>query len=159
MSAEYVIEVVDTTALPIDTIVLEESGDTIIELVEETVEVSLGEAGPPGPAGANGTFPIFSATGKVYVRSGTHRLYLEQAGTITKARASVGAPPVGSPIEVIVRCNGNVVTQLSVPSGGYTTVQNDLTYAVSPGDWLSVDITMAGSVEQGEDLTVTVTVG
>ena len=106
----------------------------------------------------------FSAAGDLAVDTGTHRLYNDTGGplTITAVRASVGTPPVGSPLIVDVNKDGTTIftTQTNrptVPDGGST----DLADAVevtswAAGEYLTVDIDQVGSTTVGADLTVTI---
>lgn len=142
--------------------VVEVAGTGVTVSVTEapvTVEVSnqRGPQGADGAAGPPGVVPVFSTVGVAYIRTGTHRFYVERASTLTKVRAAVGTPATGSPITVAVRVNGTVVSTVSIPAGDYTNTSTPAV-ALAVGDYLTVDITAVGSTTSGADLTVSATI-
>lgn len=113
-----------------------------------------------GTAGAQGLTPVFSRQGTLGVLTGTQRLYVERAGTVTVVRASLGTPSVGSAVVVDVNKNGTSIltTPISIPAGQYTATGTISNSAVSIGDYYTVDIDSVGSTSPGANLTVTITI-
>ena len=97
----------------------------------------------------------FSQSGTVTVVSGTHRAYVERDGTLALLRVALGTAATGS-TTIAVRVNGTQVASASIVSGTYT-ITSSTTIALHAGDYLTVDVTAAGSTP-GSDLTVTLTI-
>jgi len=107
----------------------------------------------------------FFKTGTLTVTTGTQRLPIDGAYTITGTRLMVGTAPTGTDLIVDINRNGTSIytTQANRPSitagqnaGGPGTAP-DVTALVA-GDYLTVDIDQIGSSVAGSDLTVTVIV-
>lgn len=154
------VEVVAVTPSAVEVVEVA-SSNTIVQLVTEPVVVAVsndrGPQGPQGNDGPPGVVPVFSVVGVAYVRSGTHRFYVERSATLTKVRASLGSPASGSPVIVTVNVNGVLAGTVTVAAGDYTATTT-LSHALAPGDYLTVDITSVGSTSPGTDLTVSATI-
>lgn len=113
-----------------------------------------------GQAGAQGLTPVFSRQGTLGILTGTQRMYVERAGTVSVARAAVGTPSVGSPILVDVNKNGTTIlsSPISIAAGQNTATGTISSGAVSIGDYFTVDIDSVGSTSPGANLTVTITI-
>jgi hypothetical protein len=103
----------------------------------------------------------FSVAGMLAVQSYSMRHYVEVPLIVRKVRISVGSPPAGSPLVVDVMKNG--VTLFTTPSrrpsiapGAYTATAVPDTNVLSPADYLTVAVTQVGSVDPGQDLTISV---
>lgn len=96
----------------------------------------------------------FSRSGTLAILAGTARSYIEHAGTITLARASVGVAPTGADLIVIIKKNGATIITLTIAAGTYTDLDSPLSIAVSAGDYLTLSVTQIGSSEAGAYLTV-----
>lgn len=137
---------------------------SVIEVVQvasssTTVELSRGRGvqGASGVAGPPGVVPVFSVIGNVFVTAGTHRFYVERAGTLAKVRASVGTPPLGSSLTVAVKVNGTTAATASITAGSFTGTAT-ASLALVAGDYLTVDVTAVGSTTSGADLTVSASI-
>jgi hypothetical protein len=126
-------------------------------------ESGTGNTGWRAFARAVETF-AFSKAGTLAVGAGTHRIYMEYAGTVTSVRASVGTAPTGASVIVDVNKNGSTIygTQANRPTiaaSGNTAVGGAASGAAfAANDYLTVDIDQIGSTVAGADLTVAVQV-
>lgn len=113
-----------------------------------------------GATGATGLTPVFSRQGTLSTQTGTQRLYVERAGSIVVARATVGTPSTGSPILVDVNKNGTSVLSapISITAAAFTATGTISNSSVSAGDYFTVDIDSVGSGTPGANLTVTITI-
>lgn len=113
-----------------------------------------------GATGAQGLVPVFSRQGTLSTMTGTQRLYVERAGTLTVARATVGTPSTGSAVLVDVNKNGTSVLSgpISIAAAAYTATGTISNSTVLAGDYFTVDIDSVGSTSPGTNLTVTITI-
>lgn len=113
-----------------------------------------------GATGASGLTPIFTRQGTLTTMTGTQRMYVERAGTIVVARATVGTPSTGSAVVVDINKNGTSVlsSPISIAAGAYTATGIISSSSVSAGDYFTVDIDSVGSTTAGANLTVTITI-
>lgn len=118
---------------------------------QEWEYVASGPQGVPGPAIEVATF---TASGDVATFTGTSRYYLDMAGTVKVARASLGTAG-STTTTAVVKKNGTIIATVSLGSTVNTlAVQPEV--SVSTGDFLTVDVTAAGT--GAKDLVVTVRV-
>jgi hypothetical protein len=113
-----------------------------------------------GATGPSGLTPVFTRQGTLTTQTGTQRLYVERAGAVSVARATVGTPSTGSPVLVDVNKNGTSIlsSPISITAGQNTATGTISTSAVSAGDYFTVDIDAVGSGTAGANLTVTITI-
>lgn len=98
--------------------------------------------------------PPLSVSGPVSAGVGVHRLYNDTTATLRVAgvRASVGTAPTGSALIIDVKRNGTSIysapdNRPSIPVGANTSGKNtqaEVT-ALTPGDYLTVDVVQAGT--------------
>lgn len=119
------------------------------------IQGEQGIQGVPGIDGADGQtveVATFTSAGDVATFTGTMRYYFESAGTITVARASLGTAG-STTTTVVVKKNGSTLSTLNLTSASNTTTTAP-SAAVAAGDYLTVDVTAAGT--GAKDLVVTV---
>jgi hypothetical protein len=92
--------------------------------------------------------------------TGTQRLYVERAGTISVARATVGTPSTGSAVVVDINKNGTTILSapISIAAAAFTATGTISVSNVVAGDYLTVDIDSVGSTTPGANLTVTLNI-
>lgn len=99
--------------------------------------------------------PTFTMSGPVTTLSGTQRYYAGASGTVTLSRASLGT--VGtSTTTVVVKKNGTTVITLSLTSGT-ATITSSATVSLATGDYLTIDVTTAGTGAQNLTVQVRIT--
>ena len=112
-----------------------------------------------------GTLPTFSKVSTLTVGSGTLRLPVDTAYTITGVRLTVGTAPTGASLICDVLKNGTTIFTTSAnrptiaagSNAGGPGATPDVT-ALSPGDYLTVNIDQVGSTIAGSDLVLSVIV-
>lgn len=114
---------------------------------------------------ATTTLPAFSKQGTLTTTTGTLRLPIEGAYTVTGVRLTVGTAPTGASIIVDIKKNGTTMfttignrptIAAGANSGGPGTAP-DVTSLVA-GDYVTVDIVQVGSTVAGADLVVSIIV-
>lgn len=151
--------VVEVTT-PSELTIVEGSSTTTIDIT--TPVGATITAATTGPQGAPGTMPVYSRIAQLAPLVGQGRFYFETACVIGKVRASVGTAPVGAPVVIDVNVNGNSIyanqaQRPSIAAGAFTATSTP-GFAVSAGDFITVDIDSVGTTNPGADLTVTITI-
>ena len=113
-----------------------------------------GARGVPGPPGPLETLAVFTRQNEISPVVGLGRLYMEGTRVLSKIRASLGIPCVGSDVVVAVYLNGVSLGSIHITPGSYTTLLS-LARTVNAGDYLTASILSVGSVYSGSDLTIT----
>lgn len=104
----------------------------------------------------------FAYQGTLTTVTGTLRVPIHQAGTITSIRAMVNTAPTGAAIIVDVNINGTTAysTQGNRPTIAVSTNSVNATLpnttALAAGDYLTVDIDQIGSTIPGSNLVVSI---
>lgn len=99
----------------------------------------------------------FSRPGAVAVVTGVGRLYNPRGVNLAfvSARASVNTAPTGASIELSIIKNGvTTIGTLSIAASSYTSGRQTFTETIADGDYLTINITQAGSTITGSDLVV-----
>ncbi|MBF0629315.1 MAG: hypothetical protein HQL91_13955, partial [Magnetococcales bacterium] len=100
---------------------------------------------------------IVSTDGPLQVMTGTARWYPPQAVAFGSMEAWVGTTPAGSAIQFTLRKNGTSTATGSIAAGSQRMVATPITLALTPLDWLTLDVTQVGSSVVGMPrLTVSV---
>jgi len=134
-------------------------------------EIDVVEVTTPGPQGGKGTQGIpgplsmtFGREGEVVVGVGQTRWYNDFGVPlrIASTRATLGTPPVGSPMTADVNIDGgsiftNQANRPSIADGGYTD-QGGVPDVVDvpAGSYLTADLDAIGSVFAGSNLSIQV---
>lgn len=152
-------DIVEVTT-PSELTIVEGSSTTTIDIT--TPVGATVTAATAGPQGVPGTTPIYSRVSQLAPLQGKSRFYFEQGCVIGKVRAAVGTAPTGSPVVIDVNVNGSSIyadqeQRPSIAAGAYTAVSTP-GFAVSAGDYITVDIDSVGTTNPGADLTVTVSI-
>lgn len=107
----------------------------------------------------------FSTTGILAVADGKSRIYNDTGATltITSTRASVDAAPTGAAVIVTVKKNGTSIWSVTPANRPTIAASTNTAPGGTPdtaswanGEYLTADVTQAGSVIAGSDLTVQV---
>lgn len=151
--------VVEVTT-PSELTIVEGSSTTTIDIT--TPVGATVTAAASGPQGVPGTTPIYTRVGELAPLQGKGRFYFEQGCVIGKVRAAVGTAPTGAPVVIDVNVNGssiyaNQANRPSIAAGSNTTTSTP-GWAVTAGDYITVDIDSVGTINPGADLTVTVSI-
>ena len=99
----------------------------------------------------------FSRPGAVAVVTGVGRMYNPRNVNLTfvSARASVNTAPTGASIELSIIKNGvTTIGSLSITASSYTSGRQAFTETIADGDYLTINITQAGTTITGSDLVV-----
>lgn len=99
--------------------------------------------------------PTFTYQGSVTTYTGKGRFYLDRAGTLTLLRASLGTASSSGAVGVTLLKNGVSVGTVSVSASSFTNTA-PLSTSISAGDYLTVNITSAGT--GATDLVVEVSI-
>lgn len=108
-----------------------------------------GETGPQGPQGIAGSDgksinnALYSAVGTLAATTGTHRFYVAAAGNIVMSKASLGTAG-STATTVVVKKNGTTAHTLTIASGT-NVITNNTVVAVAANDYITVDVTAAGT--------------
>ena len=98
------------------------------------------------PASNGGVDPIIASfSGAVQVATGTARYYHPSATTITSAYLSLGTASSSGSVVVVVKLNGSTLTTLTLTSGSNLLAPVTLSQALTPSDYLTIDVTGAGT--------------
>ncbi|MBF0214595.1 MAG: hypothetical protein HQM00_13705, partial [Magnetococcales bacterium] len=100
---------------------------------------------------------IVSTDGPLQVMTGIARWYPPQAVAFGSMEAWVGTAPVGGQVQFTLRKNGISTATGSIAAGSQRMVATPITLALTPLDWLTMDVTQVGSSVAGSDLTVRLT--
>lgn len=154
-----VIDSLSTDNISVNISPITDAVDIIVETVTqpEASVVVANEQGPQGAQGPAGLVPVFTRQNELSVVTGKTRFYFENAGTITKIRASVGGVSSGSGVSVGTFVNGVSIGTVTIPAGSNTATLA-VSKAVVAGDYATVSILSVGSSSPGTDLTLILTV-
>lgn len=139
-----------------------ESNPIEVTVESNPIEVTVAPLGPQGIQGPPGQGVASYSAPVAAVQVGTHRWYIEQAATIQAIRVAVGGEvPTGADIVVDVNRNGTTVftNQADRPrilAGQRTGTSVPSITNLVDGDYLTVDVDQAGSIQPGTGLTVQV---
>lgn len=126
-------------------------------VIEQRVTAMLGfqGSGLPGAAGRDavgiGALP-FGRLGSMSPSVGGQRFPFAYAFTALSLSVSLGTAPVGADFVLVLNRNGSPWVTATVPDGQdevLVVIDEDIT----PGDFVTVDITSVGSTQPGADLT------
>jgi len=110
------------------------------------------------PAGASGTvdeefyIKSYRYDGTLTVNTGSKRLYLHDAYTLSSIYAYVDTAPDGASIITDVKKNGSSLQTITIADGATTAANTTLSHTITSGDYITVDITQIGSNTAGENL-------
>jgi len=76
---------------------------------------------------------------------------------IKEIRATVGTASTGADLIIRINKNSTILNTVTVNSGALSSTNDGLSYSVSSGDYLTIDITQIGSTVAGSDLNVIIT--
>lgn len=127
---------------------------------------ATGAAGPSGSAGTPGpTYLPFGQTGAVTVATGTRRLAMVNAGSFKSVVATVDTASASGSIVIDVKKNGTTIfssggtgAPVIITAGSHISsiISTFATGTFASGDYITVDVTVAGTSAQ--NLTVSVVV-
>lgn len=105
-----------------------------------------------------GTDPIIASFGgPVTLLTGASRYYHPSTTNITGAYASLGTTSTSGNVVAVVKLNGVEFVTLTVPANEHLLSLQSIAQAITPSDYLTIDVTSAGT--DAEDLTVYLVVG
>lgn len=107
------------------------------------VQGPQGVKGDTGLTGKSISNAMFSAPGAVTVFTGSSRFYVAGAGNIVLSKASLGTAGSTS-TTVVIKKNGTTVHTDTIASGT-NVITNNTTVAVAANDYITVDVTSAGT--------------
>lgn len=76
---------------------------------------------------------------------------------IKEIRATVGTASTGADLIIRINKNSTILNTVTVNSGALSSTNDGLSYSVSSGDYLTIDIAQIGSTVAGSDLNVIIT--
>ena len=93
--------------------------------------------------------------GRLSPTRGIARWYAPSNLTVTEVTARVGQSSLGQPITIVINTNGNEssTTRLAPAT---SSLSNTVNFALSEGDYLTVDVDTIGTVRAGSDLSIQV---
>lgn len=96
----------------------------------------------------------YARAGDVAPLSGKLRYRFPFAGMILGVSAAIGTPPDGQPIIFDVLKNGIVITTVTFPVAASDVGEAALRVPIVAGDYVTVNVSQAGTTTQGADLSI-----
>jgi len=97
-------------------------------------------------------YKTYSYDGTLSLNTGTKRLYISIACTLSTVDAYLATAPVGADVILNIKKNGSSLNTLTITDGNSISENNSFNVSFTKGDYITVDITQIGSSTAGEDL-------
>ena len=97
-------------------------------------------------------YKTYSYDGTLSLNTGTKRLYISIACTLSTVDAYLATAPVGADVILNIKKNGSSLNTLTITDGNSISENNSFNVSFIKGDYITLDITQIGSSTAGEDL-------
>ena len=97
-------------------------------------------------------YKTYSYDGTLSLNTGTKRLYISIACTLSTVDAYLATAPVGADVILNIKKNGSSLNTLTITDGNSISENNSFNVSFTKGDYITLDITQIGSSTAGEDL-------
>lgn len=97
-------------------------------------------------------YKTYSYDGTLSLYTGTKRLYISIACTLSTVDAYLATASVGADVILNIKKNGSSLNTLTITDGNSISENNSFNVSFVKGDYITVDITQIGSSTAGEDL-------
>ena len=108
-------------------------------------------------SGSSGFEKAYRYTGTLETNTGTLKIYLHKAATLTEIDLFVGTAPSGSSINLDINKNGTSVATPSIAADNTSNTGISANISFAEGDYITVDIDQVGSSTAGSDLYAVLT--
>ena len=97
-------------------------------------------------------YKTYSYDGTLSLNTGTKRLYISIACTLSTVDVYLATASVGADVILNIKKNGSSLNTLTITDGNSISENNSFNVSFIKGDYITLDITQIGSSTAGEDL-------